>query len=553
MQIQTSRYSFILLAVSLLPLGLATAQEPVAIVGATIIDGNGGAPISDGTIVIQDGRIEAIGPRASVEIPATVRRIDGAGKFVTPGFIDTNVHLSLYGGHTKERYETLVRYHDRHEEVVLEAAQLQLKYGVTTVRDSYGVLPPLVAVRDAITKGKKVGARIQVAGNIVGWGGPFSISFSLIPPQGLTLFQEQMNELVSQGAGEELMLMTPDELRVAINAYMDKRVDFVKYGGTGHFSHPTFIGFSPEAQKALVEEVHRRGLIAETHSTSPEGLRLSLLAGVDLVQHPELLDGLEMPDELIELFRERGVICSMLVSTMTGPAWQEHLEKKKQAEEDLKDPLTGHQGNAKERTLTTAEIIRRKEALGEPLEMRRKNAIKLIEGGCRVTIGTDDYRSAAPEFVRGPKPEYQDPGPGSIYAIEGLVELGMEPVDAIVAATRNGALACGAIEEYGTLEVGKRADLLILDADPLQNISNIRKLNTVMKRRAGRGNRRVAGKTGLLSEVMLSADSEAYDRDDYVARCNRLFPHRYGARRDTSGFICVGETREANLRLRRRI
>ena len=57
----------------------------------------------------------------------------------------------------------------------------------------------------------------------------------------------------------------------------------------------------------------------------------------------------------------------------------------------------------------------------------------------------------------------------------------MKPVDAIVAATRNGALACGALEEYGTIEVGKRADLLVLDADPLQNISNIWKLNTVMK------------------------------------------------------------------------
>ncbi len=481
MQKDTCRYSLILLVVFLLPFGFARSQEPVAIVGATLIDGNGGPPISDGAIVIENGRITAIGPRASVEIPDSADRIDGAGKFVTPGFIDTNVHLSLYGGNTNERYETLVRYHDRQEEIVWEAAQLELKYGVTTVRDSYGVLPPLVAVRDAIARGEKTGARIQLAGNIVGWGGPFSISFSLITPQGLTLFQERMNELVSQGAGEELMLMTPEELRAAINAYMDKRVDFVKYGGTGHFSHPTFIGFSPEAQKALVEEVHRRGLIAETHATSPEGLRLSLLAGVNLVQHPELLDGLEMPDELVTLFRERGVICSMLVSTMTGPAWQEHLEKKKQAEETLEDPRTGHQGNAAERKLSVAETNGRKDALGEPLEMRRKNAVKLIEGGCRVTIGTDNYRSAAPEFARGPKPEYQDPGPGSIYAIEGLVELGMTPGDAIVAATRNGALACNAIEEYGTLEVGKRADLLVLDADPLQDISNIWKLNRVMK------------------------------------------------------------------------
>ncbi len=481
LQKRTSKYSVLLLITFLRPIALATAQEPVAIVGASIIDGNGGSPVSDGIILIEGGRISAIGPRASVEVPAAARRIDGTGKFVTPGFIDTNVHLSLYGGNTNERYETLVRYRDRQEEIVLESAQLQLKYGVTTVRDSYGVLPPLIAVRDTIAKGERMGARIQLAGNIVGWGGPFSISFSLITPQGLTLFQEQMNELVSQGAGEELMLMTPKELRPAINAYMDKGVDFVKYGGTGHFSHPTFIGFSPEAQKALVEEVHRRGLIAETHSTSPEGLRLSLLAGVDLVQHPELLDGLEMPDELVTLFRERGVICSMLVNTITGPAWKEHLEKKEQAQEKWKEARTGHQGNAAERKLTAAETNRMKDDLGQPLEMRRKNAIKLIEGGCRVTIGTDNYRSAAPEFARKPKPAYQDPGPGSIHAIEGLVELGMTPGEAIVAATQNGAVACNALDEFGTLEAGKRADLLMLEADPLQEISNIRKLNMVMK------------------------------------------------------------------------
>jgi len=116
-----------------------------------------------------------------------------------------------------------------------------------------------------------------------------------------------MNELVSQGADEDLMLMKPEELRVAINTYMDKGVDFVKYGGTGHFSNPTFIGFSPEAQKVIVEEAHRRRLIAETHSTSIEGLRISLLAGVDLVQHPEVLDNRELPEDVVGLFRgERG-------------------------------------------------------------------------------------------------------------------------------------------------------------------------------------------------------------------------------------------------------
>ena len=166
---------------------------------------------------------------------------------------------------------------------------------MTTVRDSYGVLMPLVAVRDEIASGKSVGARILAAGNIVGWGGPYSISFSLIREQALTLFQEQVNDEISQGAGEDLVDLTPEELRTAIRKYLDKGPDFIKFGGTAHFARPAFIGFSPEAQKVLVEEAHARNRGAETHATTADGLRLSIDAGIDLIQHPELLGNRELP------------------------------------------------------------------------------------------------------------------------------------------------------------------------------------------------------------------------------------------------------------------
>jgi len=99
------------------PISWATAEDPIAIEGATILDGNGGPPLPDGIIVIESGRIAAVGlarpPRCLLPPTASM----GVGSSSTPGFIDTNVHLSLYGGHTNERYETLVRYHDRQEDV----------------------------------------------------------------------------------------------------------------------------------------------------------------------------------------------------------------------------------------------------------------------------------------------------------------------------------------------------------------------------------------------------------------------------------------------------
>src|SRR5262249_8319789 len=106
---------------------------------------------------------------------------------------------------------------------------------------------------------------------------------------------------------------------------------------------------------------------------------------------------------------------------------------------------------------------------------------KLIQRGSIISVGADNVVGIAPEFRRTEKEEHLEPGIGTIIAIEGLVELGMTPAQAISAATKNGALACKALDKFGTLEVGKIADVLLLGADPLANISNLRKLEMVMK------------------------------------------------------------------------
>ena len=454
------------------PASLA-GQSTIAIVGATIIDGNGGPPLANGTIVLTGNRISAVGPSGSIDVPNGAQVIDGTGKFVTPGFIDSNVHLSLYGAG-----ETIVRYESRNADLVLESAQLELKHGFTTVRDSYGSLLPLIEVRDAIAQGEVVGPRMLVAGNIVGWGGPYSITFSLIRGTGLTLFQEQFNDFITQGSGEGWMHMEPEELRVAVNAYLDKGPDFIKFGGTSHFSSPIMIGFSPRAQEVMVEETHKRGLVAETHSTSPEGLRLSVESGIDLIQHPEVLPSI-ISDALAGDIVRRGTICAMLSNTLTGEPWEEHLKQQADREESEEEES---EDTAEERAKTSAELRAEARERGEGIEIRRQNAEKLIEAGCVTTIGTDNYLGSAPEFRRNSKKALnQSFGTGSVLATEGLVELGMTPMEAIVAVTKNGALACLMLDELGTLEDGKLADVLILGADPLEDIRNIRVLDTVIR------------------------------------------------------------------------
>ena len=452
------------------PTGVASSDTLIAITGATVIDGNGGAPMRDATILVRGKRIAALGPRSAVQVPRGARVVDAAGKFVTPGFIDTNVHLSLYNNG-----ESMVRYEDRFLDLVTEAAQTELKHGITTVRDSYGALLPLIAVRDSINRGKLIGPRLLVAGNIVGWGGPKSPLFSNAAPT--TFFDERMMDFIAQGSGEELLDMSPDELRVAMRAYLDKRPDFVKYGGTSHTNN--LLTFSPRQQEALVDEVHKRGLIAEVHATNPEPLRMSVLAGIDLIQHPEV-HSVPMPDDLVKLIVERKVMCSILSNTITGKPWKDYLKTRQRADSAKADSVKNDTLRVLQRTKTGWEL--RNERRTQGMAIRRANAEKLIKGGCITTPSTDTYLSSAPEFLRNPRSDpHMMPGTATLAAIEGLVELGMTPSQALVAATKHGAIASQGLKDFGTLEVGKLADLLVLDADPLADIHNIRKLSLVMR------------------------------------------------------------------------
>jgi len=173
------------------------------------------------------------------------------------------------------------------------------------------------------------------------------------------------------------------------------------------------------------------------------------------------------------------VICSMLMSTITGPAWQRHLKTREEALKKAAEAKKDAKLPAREQT--TAEKRKAAADAGDDLESRRKNAIALIRAGALVTPGTDSYWAAAPELTRTPKMPDQDHGTGTILAIEGFVELGMTPAQAITAGTKNGSIAARGQKDFGTLEPGKFADLVILTADPLADIHNIQQVASVMK------------------------------------------------------------------------
>jgi len=441
---------FLVLAVA----GVASpgAAEKLAIVGATLIDGTGAAPVQDAVVVIDGTKIVAVGPKGKVTVPSDARRIDAAGKYVIPGLMDANVHLMLGSS-----IEFIVRHEGRYEDLIEEAAQVTLKNGLTTVFDSWGPLQPLLNVRDKVRRGELVGSRMFVAGNIVGLGGPFSRDFnSAAQTTASKALVKRINAIWEENVGPPLMYMTPEQVRVEIRKYLGRGIDFLKFAVSGHQLTNMF-EFSPVAQRVIVEEVHKAGLIVQTHTTSVESLRQGIEAGVDMMQHAASTGPVPIPDSTIQLALDHKTYLAVQPRTLR------RLEiELKQAEERNPDSRT----RFNER-------------------VRHENQIRMIKAHVPLLLATDAGMTD-PDALEQMSPTLRtdrltDLGEGHFHWLHAMVEKGMTPMEAIVSATHNIAAAYHKLDQFGTLEAGKLADLVILDADPLQDIDNVRRISTVMK------------------------------------------------------------------------
>jgi len=410
----------------------------------------------DGTanavVLIENGRIAGVGRAGELPVPAGAHRIDASGKFVIPGLMDANVHLMLGSS-----IEYIARYEGRYEELIEEAAQVALKNGLTTVFDSWGPLQPLLNVRARVSAGRTPGSRMFVAGNIVGFTGPFGHDFNGAAETTATReLVKRINAIWEENTGPDLMYLTPEQLRVEIRKYIGRGIDFLKYGATGH-REEYFIMFSPEAQRVIVEECHRANIIVQTHQTNVEGLRLVLEAGVDMMQHADWTGPVPIPASTIDLMLKKQVYAAV-------------------------QPLTADR---------IAAVV--KQSAGDPPGSRRKektvtqdqNDRALIRARVPMLLATD-AGMIDPDAFASMNPALRVDrstalGEGHFLWFKAMAEKGMAPMDMIQAATRNIAAAYHKLDELGTLEKGKRADLLVLDADPLQDINNIRQISVVMK------------------------------------------------------------------------
>lgn len=414
---------------SLLPAMLLLAAvspafaAPVYLTADRIIDPASGQVTDNPALVIEDGKILAVGDQATLAPPEGAERMELAGKTIMPGFIDMHTHLT--GSATKGRgYSGLGLQRERGLIWGVANAKKTLLAGFTTVRNTGAEGYETIALRDAINEGEIAGPRMFVAGPPVGIVGGHCSDNNLLPPE-----YEATGKGVATG---------PWEMRAKVRQNIKYGVDLIKTCSTGGvFSKGTAVGAAQgtiEELKAIVDEAHMRGLKVASHAHGTIGIKNAILAGVDTIEHASFLD-----DEAIRMAKRKGVYLSMdIYNTEFTLAEGERLGVRQEAID-------------KERSLSVAQ---------------RESFTKAVKAGAKVVFGSD-----AAVYPHGDNPKQ----------FSRMVQFGMTPMQAINAATALAAEALGKQGDLGCLAVGCAADIVAVSGDPLSDIAVLEDVSFVMK------------------------------------------------------------------------
>ena len=397
-----------------------------AISAGTMIDGSGSTPVSNAVVLIDGATIVAAGSAGTVQVPEGADTIEVPEMTLMPGLIDTHDHLASFSYEIASRWGITEPRSTRHLRIASVLRQT-LETGYTFVRDAGGLD---AGFRVAVDEGLVPGPRLHVG---LGFITPTGGMGDRISPLGYR-----------PPAGEDSGLPWgvadgPVGMRAKVREMVGAGADVIKTATTGGASSTAGLGpkdvlFERDELEALVDEAHKRDRRVMCHALGGEGLRMAIEVGVDSIEHGSYLD--EDP-ELLDMMAEKGIVFTPTYGVYTFHAVHG----------------TPH-GRARAAALREHHV--------RSLEMA-------LEHGVTVTAGTDEGG-----WEHG----------NNAHELSCLVEAGMTPMQAIVAATGDAAKCVGLESEIGTIAAGKRADLILVDGNPLDDVSILERgkaVNYVMK------------------------------------------------------------------------
>ena len=431
------------------------AQQPgsalVVIQGATVITGTGRPVIRNAAIVIDGGRIRDIGPRNEVRVPGNALTVDARGKWIIPGLIDAHVHFSQSGGlYTRPDIIDLRKWRPYEKEMEWIKERLPYTFerylasGITGVADCGGPMWNF-EVRDIASRAKKA-PRVAVAGPLIS---------TYLPPTTPT----DDPDIVKPSS--------PAQARDLVRRQLDRKPDLIKLWWVRRPGDNLDQQF--EIMSAAADESKSRGVRVAVHATELETAKAALRAGADILVH-SVTDRL-VDTEFINLMKNRDII--YMTTLWVEDGYRMVLNQQvslNDIEQKAGDP---------EVIATWSELakIPANDIPGGvpriPAPPKRPaaydNLMLLESAGVRIVGATDAGNIGTLH------------GPALHREFELMAAAGMRPMDIIVSATKNASAVMGRQNEAGTLEKGKSADLVILDADPIADIKNTRKIFKVMK------------------------------------------------------------------------